>query len=116
MPKKKAGNAGRKIDSYQHDDKDRVNNPPVGLVAPETDKDTDRKTYSYDPHLDPQLVWAGKAEHTSFDVGNSFQYPPFSVKNMTKAKRKCMNLGSTSNFSHQRQGTEQGAIWHRASC
>jgi len=25
-------------------------------------------TYSYDPHLDPQLVWAGKAEHTSFDV------------------------------------------------
>ena len=25
-------------------------------------------TYQYDPHLDPQLVWAGKAEHTSFDV------------------------------------------------
>jgi adenine-specific DNA-methyltransferase len=22
----------------------------------------------YDPHLDPQLVWAGKKEHTSFDV------------------------------------------------
>ena len=29
---------------------------------------TVRVTYSYDPHLDPQLVWAGKAEHTSFDV------------------------------------------------
>ena len=68
MPKKKTGNAGRKIDSYQHDDKDRVNNPPVGLVTPDTDKDTGRKTYSYDPHLDPQLVWSGKAEHTSFDV------------------------------------------------
>lgn len=39
MPKKKAGNAGRNIDSYQHDDKDRVNNPPVGLVTPDTDKD-----------------------------------------------------------------------------
>jgi adenine-specific DNA-methyltransferase len=25
-------------------------------------------TYSYDPHLDPQLVWAGKAEHTSFET------------------------------------------------
>jgi adenine-specific DNA-methyltransferase len=24
--------------------------------------------YSYDPHLDPTLVWAGKAEHTSFEV------------------------------------------------
>jgi adenine-specific DNA-methyltransferase len=68
MPKKKAGNASRKIDSYQHEDKDRVNNPPVGLVTPDTDKDTGRKIYSYDPHLDPQLVWAGKAEHTSFDV------------------------------------------------
>lgn len=22
----------------------------------------------YDPHLDPQLVWAGKKEHTSFDM------------------------------------------------
>jgi adenine-specific DNA-methyltransferase len=27
-----------------------------------------RKTYEYDPHLDPQLQWAGKAEHTSFEV------------------------------------------------
>src|SRR5690606_9056546 len=27
-----------------------------------------KKTYQYDPHLDPQLQWAGKAEHTSFDV------------------------------------------------
>jgi len=25
-------------------------------------------TYAYDPHLDPQLFWAGTAEHTSFDV------------------------------------------------
>jgi len=27
-----------------------------------------RKTYAYDPHLDPQLQWAGKTEHTSFEV------------------------------------------------
>jgi len=56
------------IEQYQHKDKERVNNPPVGLVTPETDKDETKKTYSYDPHLDPQLVWAGKAEHTSFEV------------------------------------------------
>jgi len=46
-----------------------VNNPPVGLVTPDTDPDAGQKrTYAYDPHLDPQLVWAGKAEHTSFEV------------------------------------------------
>ncbi|MCX8072411.1 MAG: site-specific DNA-methyltransferase [Candidatus Binatia bacterium] len=27
-----------------------------------------KKRYQYDPHLDPQLVWAGKTEHTSFEV------------------------------------------------
>ena len=27
-----------------------------------------KKTYAYDPHLDPTLVWAGKAERTSFEI------------------------------------------------
>ena len=58
----------KEITIYAHTDEQRVNNPPVGLVTPETDKDGDRKVYSYDPHLDPQLTWAGKAEHTSFEV------------------------------------------------
>ena len=58
----------RLIESYDHRDKERLNNPPVGLVTPETDRDSGRKTYAYDPHLDPQLQWAGKAEHTSFEV------------------------------------------------
>ena len=58
----------RPIESYDHRDKERLNNPPVGLVTPDTDQDAGRKTYAYDPHLDPQLQWAGKAEHTSFDV------------------------------------------------
>ena len=60
----------RPIESYEHRDKERVNNPPVGLVTPETDPDAGqkKKSYTYDPHLDPQLVWAGKAEHTSFEV------------------------------------------------
>lgn len=59
----------RPIESYEHKDKQRVNNPPVGLVTPDTDPDAGvQKHYAYDPHLDPQLVWAGKAEHTSFAV------------------------------------------------
>ncbi|MFS8902817.1 hypothetical protein NW836_03155 [Synechococcus sp. H60.4] len=60
----------RAIESYEHRDKERVNNPLVGLVTPENDPDAGqkKKRYAYDPHLDPQLVWAGKAEHTSFEV------------------------------------------------
>ena len=70
MAGKKRRQAKRPIESYQHRDKQRVNNPPVGLVTPQTDPDAGqkKKTYAYDPHLDPQLVWAGKAEHTSFEV------------------------------------------------
>jgi len=68
MAKKKSENEKRKIEQYDHKDKTRVNNPPVGLVTPKTDPDQGKKTYQYDPHLDPQLVWAGKAERTSFEV------------------------------------------------
>jgi adenine-specific DNA-methyltransferase len=56
------------IEQYEHLGKERCNNPPVGLVTPETDTETENKTYSYDPHLDPTLQWAGKTEHTSFEV------------------------------------------------
>ncbi len=66
----RASGGKRPIESYEHTDKERVNNPPVGLVTPETDLDVGqkKKTYAYDPHLDPQLQWAGKAEHTSFEI------------------------------------------------
>ena len=57
------------IEQYDHADKARANNPQVGLVTPSSDPDKgERRRYEYDPHLDPQLQWAGKAEHTSFDV------------------------------------------------
>ncbi len=58
----------RDIATYEHPDKERVNNPPVGLVTPETDGDAGNQAYAHDPHLDPQLSWSGKAEHTSFGV------------------------------------------------
>ncbi|NVL89796.1 MAG: site-specific DNA-methyltransferase [Desulfobacterales bacterium] len=57
------------IEQYEHKDKERLNNPPVGLVNPKTDPLQSKKNkYEYDPHLDPQLQWAGKAEHTSLEV------------------------------------------------
>jgi adenine-specific DNA-methyltransferase len=62
MPKKKTTLNAKPIEQYTHGDKDRVNNPPVGLVTPETDKDAGKQTYSYDPHLDPQLQWDGKPD------------------------------------------------------
>jgi adenine-specific DNA-methyltransferase len=59
----------RAIEQYAHKGKSRPNNPPVGLVTSATDPpEPKRKKYAYDPHLDPQLVWAGKAERTSFEV------------------------------------------------
>ena len=58
----------RKLVQYEHKKKKRLNNPPVGLVTPQTDKDAPKKKYEYDPHFDPQLIWAGKAEHISFEV------------------------------------------------
>jgi hypothetical protein len=61
--------AGRRpIEQYDHKGKERNSNPPVGLVTEATDRDAPRKRYAYDPHLDPTLTWAGKAEHTSFAV------------------------------------------------
>jgi len=61
--------AKKLIEQYEHTDKVRANNPQVGLVTPQSDPDTgEKKTYQFDPHLDPQLQWAGKAEHTSFKV------------------------------------------------
>lgn len=62
-------NSQKNIEQYEHRDKQRLNNPPVGLVDAHSDNGGLKKQkYEYDPHLDPSLQWAGKAEHTSFDV------------------------------------------------
>lgn len=52
---------------YRHKDAKRKNNPEEGL-ATYLPEEHETRRYEYDPHLDPQLVWAGKAEHTSFNV------------------------------------------------
>ncbi len=68
MAQKNKGKAKKNIEAYAHADKERVNNPPVGLVTPETEPAEERKRYQHDPHLDPELSWAGKTEHTSFET------------------------------------------------
>ena len=57
-----------KIKQYIHEKEKRANNPPVGLVTPESDKDLSAKKYSFDHHLDPQLEWSGKVENSDFEV------------------------------------------------
>ena len=57
----------KEIKPYTHDDKTRLNNPPVGYAQYDTAQET-KKKYSYDPNLDPTLTWAGKAERTSFEI------------------------------------------------
>ncbi len=52
---------------YRYDAR-RLNNPPAGLAPIYEVRERPKQWYQYDPHLDPQLHWAGKAEHTSFEV------------------------------------------------
>ncbi len=67
MRKRSIHNAGN-VGDYRHDESRRKNNPPVGLAPTYEVRQRETTAYTYDPHLDPQLQWAGKAEHTSFEV------------------------------------------------
>ncbi|MCL0098373.1 site-specific DNA-methyltransferase [Dehalococcoidia bacterium] len=56
------------VGDYRYDQARRKNNPPVGIAPSYEVRERKTISYAYDPHLDPQLQWAGKAEHTSFEV------------------------------------------------
>jgi adenine-specific DNA-methyltransferase len=66
-PARSRGSGRREVDDYRHDEAQRLNNPEAGLARYEPETAPIRR-YEYDPRIDPQLVWAGKAERTSFDV------------------------------------------------
>ncbi len=53
---------------YRHREAQRKNNPPAGIVPTYEVRERQTTRYAYDPHLDPQLVWAGKAEPISFEI------------------------------------------------
>lgn len=57
----------RDIEDYTHDDRKRADNPKAGAAQWDASPDAPR-AYAFDPHADPALQWAGKAERTSFDV------------------------------------------------
>jgi len=69
MPKGRRQKSKEKdIEQYEHKGSKRLNNPPVGLGEYEATDYPRKKEYSFDPHFDPQLIWAGKIERTSFKV------------------------------------------------
>jgi len=55
------------VGDYEHSAAKRTNNPPSGLAHLDRDE-TPVRTLAYDPHLDPQLDWAGKAERSTVEV------------------------------------------------
>jgi adenine-specific DNA-methyltransferase len=55
------------VEDYEHVDSTRVNNPPAGLAHLDREE-TPVRTLAYDPHLDPQLVWAGKVERSEVEI------------------------------------------------
>jgi len=55
------------VEDYEHTAARRTNNPPAGLAHLDREL-TPVRTLAYDPHLDPQMVWAGKVEKSTVDV------------------------------------------------
>jgi adenine-specific DNA-methyltransferase len=58
---------GKEVGDYRHEHATRLNNPTAAL-AREDVAPVPERTFSFDPHLDPQLMWAGKAEQEELDV------------------------------------------------
>ena len=107
MPKT-AKTKQKQIEPYEHHDKDRLNNPPVGLVNAESDHDFPRKAYIYDPHLDPSLQWAGKAERTSFEV------PTVSLHVHERIDPRTI-IEAVRRRNEQKESYEQLSLFHSSS-
>ena len=91
----------QKVENYTHQDKKRVNNPPVGLVNHRNDQEEEKKQYAHDPHLDPQLSWAKKTEHTSFEVDtvSLHVHERIDPKTIIKAVQRRTNENREQQFS-----------------
>jgi adenine-specific DNA-methyltransferase len=58
---------GKQVGDYRHTEATRLNNPTAALAREDIEQ-VPKRTYSFDPHLSPELVWAGKAEEPEFEV------------------------------------------------
>jgi adenine-specific DNA-methyltransferase len=67
MSGNRTGKKRKKVEDYRHESATRLNNPTAALAREDVAPIPER-TFSFDPHLDPQLVWAGKAERETLEV------------------------------------------------
>ena len=81
----------REVTAYDHHDKQRSNNPAIGMAQFDRVAE-EMKTYAYDPHLDPTLQWAGKQEGMSFAVPSSSIHIHESIK-PSKILRPVQTIG-----------------------
>ena len=98
----------REVYDYEHGDKMRVNNPPVGMAQYDT-RDEQMKAYEYDPHIDPSLQWAGKAEHTSFEI------PTSSIHVHEVVKPLILVSSFLKKYSSTEYTNGQTTLWHQES-
>lgn len=94
-------------DQYRHTNQSRPNNPDEGLVNNDTDPDQGEQTlYQYhdDVHGDPQLSWAKKTEHTSFEVPkvSLHVHERIDPKNVLKSVRNDWDQAQRSLFETRR--------------
>lgn len=81
----------REVTAYDHHDKKRPNNPAIGMAKYDR-SDEEMTKYEYDPHIDPSLQWAGKAEGISFEVSASSIHIHESIK-PSKILRAVQTIG-----------------------
>lgn len=91
----------REIETYEHANKKRTNNPPVGMAQHDKSLESSKK-YEYDPHIDPSLQWTGKSEGSSFDVLTSSIHIHESIK-PHKILRSVQTIGNEDYEGHGKQ-------------
>ncbi|MCS7182998.1 MAG: hypothetical protein NZ869_07825 [Thermoanaerobaculum sp.] len=64
----KKENRSLEVQNLRHHEATPPNNPPAGVAPTFEVRPRERQRYEDDPHLDPQLAWAGKGKPTSFAV------------------------------------------------
>jgi adenine-specific DNA-methyltransferase len=113
MAKSKAPKPSKVLESYTHYNTKRTNLPPMGLVKPENDPvEAPKKKYDFDPHLDPQLQWAGKTERTSFEVPtvSLHVHERIDPRRIVDAVTKDTDGGQMSMFEDERKKSFREAI------
>ena len=60
VARRKRAKTERPIESYRHADKERLNNPPVGLVTPNTDPDAGPRHLRLRPPPGPKTAMGGQ--------------------------------------------------------